>query len=106
MPCYPTPGTRDTPRTDTMPHARHVRFEVVSQQRTYAVIVGAGILGDLADHLRLAGLADPTVVTVAPVWRHQGHRVAAITGDRGPVLMSDGERAKTPRTVSRLYDAF
>jgi len=86
-----------------MPHAR---LEIVSQQRTYTVIVGAGVLAELSDHLRLAGLTDPTVVTVPPVWRHHGHRMAAVAGDRGPVLMSDGERAKTLQTVSRLYDAF
>ena len=49
---------------------------------------------------------DPTVVTVPPVWRHQGHRLERLAGDAGPVLMADGERAKTLQTVSRLYEAF
>lgn len=83
-----------------------VRIEVPSQQRRYPVIVGAGALAQLSTHLQNAGLKDITVVTVAPVWRAQGHRLADIVGDAGPVLMSDGERAKTLQTVSRLYDAF
>jgi 3-dehydroquinate synthase len=56
--------------------------------------------------LQQAGLKDFTLVTVPPVWRAQGHLVAALAGDAGPILMSDGERAKTLQTVSRLYDAF
>ncbi len=82
------------------------RLDIASQQRTYTVLIGAGVLSDVAEHLRVAGLTDPTVVTVPPVWRHQGDRLASIAGERGPVMISDGERAKTLQTVSRLYDAF
>jgi len=83
-----------------------VRIEVPSQQRRYPVLVGAGALADLASHLNRESLKDVTIVTVPPVWRAQGHRLADLAGDAGPVLMSDGERAKTLQTVSRLYDAF
>ena len=83
-----------------------VRIEVPSQQRRYPVLVGAGALAELANYLRSEGLNDTTIVTVPPVWRAQGHRLADFAGDAGPVVMSDGERAKTLQAVSRLYDAF
>ncbi|HEX5068895.1 MAG TPA: 3-dehydroquinate synthase [Vicinamibacterales bacterium] len=83
-----------------------VRIEVPSQQRRYPVLVGSGALADFPNQLQAAGLKDVTVVSVPPVWRTQGHRLAGLAGEAGPVLMPDGERAKTLQTVSRLYDAF
>ncbi len=46
-----------------------------------------------------------TVVSTAPIWSAQGEQVASIAAG-GPVLMPDGERAKTLRSLSGLYDAF
>ncbi len=83
-----------------------IRIDVQSAQGTYPVFVGAGLLADAATALADAGLADPTVVTVSPAWRHQGNRLAHLAGEAGPILMADGERAKTLQTVSRLYEAF
>ncbi len=83
-----------------------VRIDVRSALRTYPVFVGAGLLANAAQYLGDAGLADPAVVSVPPVWRHHGHRLADLARDGGPVLIADGERAKTLQTVARLYDAF
>lgn len=83
-----------------------VRIDVHSAQRPYAVFVGAGLLARTAQHLADAGLTDPLIVSVPPVWRHQGRRLEHLAGEAGPILMADGERAKTLQTVSRLYDAF
>lgn len=83
-----------------------VRIDVRSALRTYPVFVGAGQLASAPQYLASAGLADPTVVTVSPVWQHHGHRLEQLAGEAGPVLMADGERAKTLLTVSRLYEAF
>jgi len=83
-----------------------VRIEVPSEQRRYPVLVGPGALADLPALLQNEGLKDVTIVTVPPVWRAQGHRLAGLAGDAGPVLLSDGERAKTLQAVSRLYETF
>src|SRR3970282_1859320 len=83
-----------------------VRIDVRSAQRVYPLFVGGGTLATLPQRLRDAGLADPAVVSVAPVWRHHGDRLRDLTGKAGPVLMSDGERAKTLRTVAHLYDVL
>ena len=81
------------------------RIDVQSAQRTYPVFVGRGVLTDLAAYLRDAGLKDPVIVTVPPVWRRHADRFAAL-GLGDPIIMADGERAKTPQTVAKLYDAF
>jgi 3-dehydroquinate synthase len=83
-----------------------VRIDVASAQGTYPVFVGAGLLRESPDYLRGANLASPVVVTVPPVWRHHGAGLADLAGQAGPVMMPDGERAKTLRTVTRLYEAF
>jgi len=83
-----------------------IRIDVRSAQRTYAVLVGAGLLAEAARYLAEAGLAEATIVTAKPVWRHQHERLQALAGQLGPVLMPDGERAKTLLTVARLYDEF
>ena len=64
-----------------------VRIDVRSAQRTYPVLVGAGLLsniGALFDEFRLA---NPAVVSVPPVWRPHGDRVAQLAGAAGPVIM-------------------
>jgi 3-dehydroquinate synthase len=84
-----------------------IRIDVQSAQHAYPVFVGAGLLASASEHLRDAGLTgDRVVVSVPPVWRHHASRVADLAGAAGPVLMADGERAKTLKTVARLYDDF
>lgn len=83
-----------------------VRIDATSAQRTYPILVGSGVADHAARHLADAGLGEAVVVSVPPVWRHQGHRLQHLAGPAGPVLMADGERAKTLHTVNRLYDAF
>jgi len=84
------------------------RIEVKSDRATYPVFIGAGCLeANGVDLLRSGGLnGTPVVVSCPPVWRLQGPRLKTITGGKPPVLIPDGERAKTLSTVSRLYDAF
>ncbi|HXT72075.1 MAG TPA: 3-dehydroquinate synthase [Vicinamibacterales bacterium] len=86
--------------------ASSVRIEVTSARHKYSVIVGAGVLQQARSLMEAASLSLPaTVVSSAPIWTAQGDRVSSLTaGD--PVLMADGERAKTLRSLSGLYDAF
>ena len=82
------------------------RIEVTAAQRTYPVIVGAGLLSATSQLLADAGLGHPVVVSVPPVWRRHGQALTDLAGVNGPVLMGDGERHKTLATISKLYDAF
>ncbi len=76
---------------------------VRSRSGAYGVVVSRGSRTRLPEILADAGLPQ-TVVTVSSrrVWTAQGRFVAR----RTPILVADGERAKTLGSVSRLYDAF
>jgi 3-dehydroquinate synthase len=68
----------------------------------YDIIVGAGILEDLPEHLTKAGLKEPFLLISQPrifkiVSRSLRKKFPA-------VMIPDGERAKTLSTVSRLLD--
>src|SRR4030095_4723852 len=82
------------------------RIDVTSAARPYAVLVGHGLLASVPKLLSEAGLSGPIVVSVPPVWRHHAARLDTIAGKAGPIMMADGERAKTLASVSRLYEAF
>jgi 3-dehydroquinate synthase len=83
-----------------------IRIDVSSADRTYPVWVGHGLLAEAPRLLADAKRSNPVVVSVQPVWRRHAERLERVAGALGPVLMADGERAKTLVTISRLYDAF
>lgn len=85
-----------------------VRIEVQSERATYPVAIGAGLVSRLPDLLREAGVTGRlVVVSCSPVWRLHGTRLRRLLSATGsPILIADGERAKTLTTVARLYDAF
>ena len=40
------------------------------------------------------------------MWRHVGKRIKGVTAARTPLLIPDGERAKSLVTVARIYEAL
>ncbi len=83
------------------------RIEVTSERSTYRVAIGTGLLADVVRRPGQYGLeGQRLVITCPPVWRHQGTRLQGVLppGDR-PVLLPDGERAKTLDSAARLYAA-
>jgi 3-dehydroquinate synthase len=71
------------------------------------VFVGAGALSLLPRLLADMDLADAaTVVSCPPVWQRHARRLRGVPGARSPVLIPDGERAKTLATVAGIYDAL
>src|SRR5262245_66441824 len=48
----------------------------------------------------------PAVVSAAPIWRRHGSQLRHVIGRRPPILIPDGERAKTLTVVRRLYREF
>lgn len=83
------------------------RIDVTSERGTYPVLVGPGLTRDLPALLADRGMGKQRlVVTNAAIWRLHGRRARGTVarGDR-PVLMPDGERAKTLDTVATIYEA-
>src|SRR5262249_41309366 len=84
-----------------------VRIDVESTRAPYQVLIGRGLLEDLAGHLGTPAAAGGTiVVSCSPVWRRHGARLRKIVGRQTPMLIPDGERAKTLATVEKIYDAM
>jgi 3-dehydroquinate synthase len=84
-----------------------IRIDVSSERGAYPVWVGAGTISRLGDLLGERGLGGSCViVTSAPLWRHLAPRLSGLAASRSPILIADGERAKTLATVGRIYDAL
>lgn len=84
-----------------------IRINVTSERAPYPVLIGPGLTRHLPALLTRHGIgAQRLLVSSGPIWRLQGQRMRGVL-PRGvaPVLLPDGERAKTLATVSRLYDA-
>ncbi len=78
-------------------------IDVTSSHGRYGVIVSRGARSRLRSVLPDAGVVGKTVyVSSRRVWSAQGARLGRVT----PILVADGERAKTLATVSGLYDAL
>lgn len=86
------------------------RIQVTAAAGTYPVIVGAGSLASLPDLLAAEGLGPDRVIVSSPaVWALHGEQFAPLLrakNRRQPVLVPDGERAKTLQTVGRVYEAL
>lgn len=84
-----------------------IRIDVTRERGTYPILLGPGVSSRLAALLDERGFAgERVVVSCAPVWRLHGSRLRAVTGPHPPVLVPDGERAKTLATVARIYDTL
>jgi 3-dehydroquinate synthase len=84
-----------------------IRIEVTSERGTYLVIIGAGLASQLPALLKERSLdAQTLIVTCPPVWRVHRRRLRNVLGKHTPVVLPDGERAKTLTTVGKIYDAM
>ncbi len=83
------------------------RIDVTHGAGAYAVLVGPGLTRRLPALLSEHGLvADTIVVTCPPVWRAHERWLQPVLGGHKPLVIPDGERAKTLPTVARLYDGL
>lgn len=93
--CYPTADVNA------------IRIDVSSERGPYPVFVGTDALSQLRDLLGERGLTGPAVVvSSAPVWHHLARRLSRLPAADAPILIPDGERAKSLSTVARIYDAL
>jgi 3-dehydroquinate synthase len=96
--------TRKTTRTATSTPAR---IDVRSERGEYPVLIGAGLLSRIRSLLAEHGCSGSrAVVSCPPVWRLHGARLRAAAGRHPPLLVPDGERAKSLASVARLYGGF
>ncbi len=73
----------------------------------YVVHVGAGLRRHLALALDDAGLAGRRVAVTSPrVWAAQGRHIRTVGRGSARIVVPDGERAKTIRTVTRVHDGL
>jgi 3-dehydroquinate synthase len=84
-----------------------LRLDVTHAAGSYPVLVGPALvdrLGSVLSEHHL--LAETVVVTCPPVWRAHGQALAPVLGGHQPLVIPDGERAKSLGTVARLYDGL
>lgn len=95
------------PSTLTSTMTKAVDIDVRTTSRRYHVHVGPGLVDQLNDLLTGAGATDQRfVISSPPIWRRHGALISEALGGIEPLLMSDGERAKTLSTASKLYEAL
>lgn len=83
------------------------RIEVAAAGGAYPVIVGPDTLQTLEHELDALHLGPSRILVSSPrVWKLHGHRLKPVHPRSPPVLVADGERAKTLRTVERVHDAL
>ena len=94
MACYP----------NKMPPGR---IDVRSERGSYPVVIGAGEVARLPTLLADLGLqGNALVVSSEPIWRAQGRHLRSLIGRRPPLLLPDGERAKSLATAAAIYDTL
>jgi 3-dehydroquinate synthase len=82
------------------------RVDVVTGSQKSAVLVGDGLLDELGPRLDAHGVSARRFVVSSPrIWRHHGAAIQRTLPGQ-PILIPDGERYKTLRSVSRIYDAL
>ena len=82
-----------------------LRIDVTTASRAYPVHVGEGLTDVLGDVLDTAGATDRRfVVSSPPVWRAHGRAIERAVPDAHVILVPDGERSKTTRTVARIHE--
>jgi 3-dehydroquinate synthase len=83
------------------------RIGVTAAAGAYSVVIGEDIIANLGHELDERGLGPRRILVSSPrVWELHGSRFRKAGAARTPVLVEDGERAKTLATVSRVHDAL
>lgn len=76
----------------------------VRAQHNYPIFVRDGLSADFPDLIGSLHAGRVALVTSPNVWQHQSKRLRRLSAD--PIIVPDGERAKTLRTVERVYREF
>ncbi len=83
------------------------RIEVAARAGAYPVVISPALLTTLPERLARMELGPRRFVVTSPlVHSLHGRRLTRLGTEREPILVPDGERAKTLQTVSRVYEAL
>ena len=83
------------------------RIDVPSPTRTYPILVAHGVVDQIAHWLAAAGIGERRLLVSSPtVWKRHGETLTAALPGVEHLLVPDGERSKTLRTVARIYDSL
>ena len=83
------------------------RIGVTAAAGPYSVVIGENTIATLGGELDASGLGPRRILVSSPrVWELHGAKFRKAGAARTPVLVEDGERAKTLATVSRVHDAL
>jgi len=83
------------------------RIEVAAGAGAYPVVIAPRLLHTLPDRLTEAGLGPRRFLVTSPaVHALHGPLLARLATEREPILVPDGERAKSLQSVSRVYEAL
>lgn len=84
-----------------------IRIEVPAAAGAYDVVIGPRSLDSLPALLDRLALGPRRFLVSSPrVWRLHGDAIRAVSTEPEPILVADGERAKTLQTVGKVYDAL
>ncbi len=84
-----------------------VCVEVTTGATPSTIWIGNGTADSIGPLLDQHGVSPRRFVVSSPtVWKLHGARVQAALGGGDPILIRDGERAKTLRSVSQIYEAL
>lgn len=84
-----------------------ISIPVRARDGDYAIDVARGLRTRLGGALDAAGLDGARIAVTSPrVWAAQGRFLGSLGRGSRRVLVPDGERAKTMRTVARVHDAL
>jgi 3-dehydroquinate synthase len=99
------PPRRATRHEDTA--VDRVRIDVTTDSASYPVVIQPGLVEALAAILDEVGFPRTRIVVSSPgVWRLHGASLTSAWAAGEPVLVPDGEKAKSVATVGRIYDAL
>ena len=83
------------------------RIDIRSITRTYPVFVAHGVVDQIARWLATADVGTRRLLVSSPtVWSRHGETLMTALPGIEHLLVSDGERSKTLRTVARIYEAL
>lgn len=84
-----------------------IRIEVPAAAGAYDVVIGPRSLDHLPALLDRLALGPRRFIVSSPrVWALHGDRVRDVSTEAEPILVPDGEKAKTLHTVGRIYEAL
>ena len=84
-----------------------IHIDVKTSSRAYQIHVGKGIVDQLDQLLKDSGGSQQIfAISSPPIWKLHSSTFTNVLGKTKPLLIPDGEQAKTMQTIERLHEAL